>query len=169
MKKFFLLTVLGVFLASSVYAASIKVAYVDFQKVFESYYKTVKVNNDLKGKTDDWQKQLDKYKKEISILKDNYDKKESTLSEADKKKSRAEIMGKLQKYQSLGQDLTGKLKKMQYAEYEKIKEDIQKFISDLGKKEKYTLILDSAAVFFGGVNITDSVIKKLNKGHEIKK
>jgi len=168
MKRLLMIMVMGTFFTSSVFAASLKIAYVDFQKVFEAYYKTTQVNDKLKGKTDKWQKQLDEYKQEISELKDNYDKKESTMSDADKKKSREEIMEKLQKYQALGQDLTSKLKKEQYTEYEKIKEEIQEFISKLGKKENYTLIIDKAAVFFGGTDITDKVISQLNKGHKTK-
>jgi outer membrane protein len=168
MKKIFMLMVMGLFMAGSVYASSMRIAYIDFQKVFESYYKTDQVNKDLKGKTDEWQGQLDKYKKEISALKENYDKNESKMSDSDKKKAREEIMGKLQKYQSLGQDLTGKLKKLQYSQYEKIKEDIQKFLERFGKREKYNLILDRAVVFYGGTDITDKVIKQLNKGHKKK-
>ncbi|MDD2714545.1 MAG: OmpH family outer membrane protein [Candidatus Wallbacteria bacterium] len=144
-------------------AADLKIGYVDYEKVFSAYYKTDAVNADLKKRTDDWQKKLDTNKTEIAGLKEAYDKKEPTLSDDLKKTERKKIMDKLQEYQDMGQDLTGKLKEMQFNEYEKLKKEIDIVIKDLGAKKGYTAILDRNAVYFGGEDLTDEVISIINK------
>ncbi|MDD5090307.1 MAG: OmpH family outer membrane protein [Candidatus Wallbacteria bacterium] len=164
MKKSLLLTTMVLIFVSRSFAEDVKIGFVDYEKVFTSFYKTEMVNEDLKKKTDDWQVKLDGFKTEIADLKETYDKNESTYADDKKKDERKKIMEKLQEYQDMGQDLTGKLKELQFQEYEKLKKEIDTVIQNLGKKEKYALVLDKSAVFFGGTDITDMVIKELNKG-----
>lgn len=148
----------------SLFAADVKVGIIDYEKVFSSYYKTDLINTSLKTRTDDWQKKLDDYKTQISGMKEQYDKGENAMSDDVKKTERKKIMDKLQEYQDLGQDLTTKLKEEQFKEYEKLKKEIDEVIQKFGKDQKFSMILDRAFIFFGGEDVTDQLIKELNKG-----
>lgn len=164
MKKMYLLWVL--LFSFSFLEAAIKIAYVNFEKVFEKYYKTEQINEELKKQTKEWQEQLDVRKKEISDLKDDYDKKEAKLSESERQEMRKKIMKKLQEFQELSQDLTKKLQKLQFDKYKKIEDDIINTIKKIQKQNKYDVVLDGKNVLAGGIDITDKVIKELNKGNK---
>lgn len=135
-------------MVGSVNAASL--GYIDYQKVFSSYEKTKKAEDQINKKTQILQDEVTKKQKQIEKEKEN------GMSNDDLKslvtKIQKELEPKQQEIINLKQKLEGE-----------IRDDIVKATSDLSKKEGLEAIVDKKAVITGGVDITDKVIEQLKK------
>ena len=135
-------------MVGSVNAASL--GCIDFQKVFSSYEKTKKAEEQINKKTQILQEEVTKKQKQIEKEKEN------GMSNDDLKslvtKIQKELEPKQQEIINLKQKLEGE-----------IRDDIVKATSDLSKKEGLEAIVDKKAVITGGVDITDKVIEQLKK------
>ncbi|MBM7622918.1 OmpH family outer membrane protein [Sporohalobacter salinus] len=113
-----------------------KVAVVDMQKIVE--------NSD---RIQDYQQQLDKKLKELQT---EYKTKLNNIDDEEKLKVKREEA--YQKSQKIKSDIESK-----------VKADIQKVISEIAKEQEIDVVLNKNDVKYGGVDITDQVIKALKK------
>ena len=135
-------------MVGSVNAASL--GCIDFQKVFSSYEKTKKAEEQINKKTQILQEEVTKKQKQIEKEKENgmaNDDLKSLVTKIQK-----ELEPKQQEIINLKQKLEGE-----------IRDDIVKATADLSKKEGLEAIVDKKAVITGGVDITDKVIEQLKK------
>ncbi|MGB9857565.1 MAG: OmpH family outer membrane protein [Dictyoglomaceae bacterium] len=123
----------GLKLVTAQTPAIVKIAYVDQQKIIQSYTPLfnayTKLNQEYQIRLSKLQEaqQQGKSQDEIKKLADQYDK---------------ELLPYKQAVDSL-------------------MKEVEKVFSDLAKKEGYSVVLDKNAVVWGGVDITDKVISQL--------
>jgi outer membrane protein len=148
------------------FAKDLKIAFVDRQFVFEEFEETGKVESDLKSAQDERQQKIDgKRKKMDKMLEEFKELKEKKDEESQKKAEEMKpvLEGKFAEIKEMHQEY---LRQLQVIEKEKVKDlkaKINESIQALAKKKGFDLVLEKEAVYFGGADITEMVIKELNK------
>jgi Outer membrane protein (OmpH-like). len=133
---------------SSVNAASL--GCIDYQKIFSTYGKTKKAEEQIKKKTEILQDEVTKKQKQVEKEKENgmaNDDLKALVSKMQKdlEPKQAEIIALKQKLEN------------------EIREDIVKATAEISKKEGIETIVFKTAVVTGGIDITDKVINLLKK------
>jgi len=164
--------------------AAPKIAVIDMQKAFNEYYKTKDAEAILRDRMAGFQKERDEMTADGQKIADEAQKlhdaaTDKTLSDtarAEREKALAAKVQELQAKRSQIQDFNNTRSK-QFEDQSRrmrtsIVEEINKFVSDLGTKEKYNLILDKSGASMNGTSvvlftsdvrdITDDVIKAIN-------
>ena len=169
MKKVFLLLLFTILLMpTSLFALdTMKIGYIDFQKVLNESESGKKAKTDLESLVKSKQLVIDEKGKVIEKLKGDLEKQASVLSAEAKKSKEEELEKILREYQRLVQDSQAEVKKKELGFTDEIIKEIRQIVEKLGEEEGYTLILEKA----GGVvlyfkkdsDITDTVIKKYNQ------
>jgi outer membrane protein len=102
---------------------------------------------------------------ELQKLKDALDKQSAMITQEARAEKEKQFQTKLRDYQKMGNEYEMELhQKNQQIEREMLK-DVDQVISQIGAAEKYSLILNRAAVFYApaSADITDKVIARYNE------
>lgn len=163
MKKFFWVILIG--FISSGFAAGSKIGYVDIKKIFEGYEKAKKTEEMFKKEVGEEQKNIDKMQEEIKKMQEEYEKKKNLMKDEERQKKENELRTKIQEFSKKYTEVNQKLDERRKQLEEQIFNEIKKAISDYGKKNGYTVILDSRLILYGeeASDLTEEVIKLLNK------
>lgn len=183
MKKSFLAILLGLLAVTGAHAQT-KIAVVDLQGVFNNYYKTKDAESVLKDRAAGFEKEknemMSDYQKmveEAQKLRDaSLDKTLSDQARQDKAKALDAKVQDVRNKEASMREFAG-VRQKEFDDQQRrmrggIVDEINKFITDLGAKEKYSLILDKSGVSMNGTSIvlysqdvkdiTDDVTKGLN-------
>lgn len=152
--------------AGPVLAATAKIVYVDRQFVFEEFEETDKVEGDLKTEQDERQekidskrKKMDKMLEEYKVLKDKKDEK--SIKEADQMK--VVLEGKFAEIKEMHNEFLRQLQAIEKNKVKELKKKINNVITDYAKTKGFDLVLEKEAVYYGGQDITQEIVKILNK------
>jgi outer membrane protein len=159
MKKILLSSFIILSTSLSVFAKDI-VGIVDTRKVFENstlaieYSKVQKEIQDLQ----------DAYKKKtLDNTKKLEDAKNKNVSKEDLTKMQEQFSKELENDRKNADDLYEK-KKIEFEKLtENFKTDMDKAIQEVAKEKQLQIVVEKQTVLFGGFDITEDVIKKLNK------
>lgn len=190
MKKY-LLFLVAVITTFGAIAADIKIAVVDMDSVFESYYKTKIADATLKqqaeiykawiGKLND---SMTKLEEEFKILRDASQniaisavERESKRLEAQKKyRELREKNAEIEQYTS---EKTRQYKELEAKKRQEILDEIKDEVKRRATLEGYSLVLDKSGKTLNGISaviynnpnydITEEVVKEINRGHREKK
>jgi len=139
----------------------VKFGFVDFEKVFNEYYKTKEGNAVLEkeklAKEDEGRKlveSVNQMRKEAELLSQNA-----------KEEKGDEIRVKIRELKEFTELTRRDLIKKRNEMWKSIFEEIRQLVKKKGKKEGYTLIFDDKALLFksNSLDITDEIIRELNK------
>lgn len=145
---------------SAAFAAE-KIAYVDLRRAFYEYEKTKTFETDLNALTEERQAKRTGMITDITKLRD-----EGELLQGDaRNKKQQEIDGKLAELQEFDRDTRQQLLNKKNDMFREVIDDIQKVVTDIGKKQGYDYVLDSRNVMYAKeqFDLTDAVLEKLNK------
>ena len=97
-------------------------------------------------------------------MKSDFDKKGALLKEEERFNLEKELQRKALGYQRSMQDSQEELRQKENEMTGAILQDLQKIVVEVGKKEKFTLILERSQVLYSdqGVDITPKVIELYN-------
>ncbi len=153
--------------ASSAWAQSVKIAYVDLQRALLEVEDGKKAKNRLKKEFDQKQKQLDKKQEAVKKMKEDLEQQAMMLSEEAKRAKAMELQKQMYELQQLYLELQGDLSKKEAEATKEIFERMGKIIEKLGKEKGYDMILErtESSVLYAkpGLEITDEVIKRYNQ------
>lgn len=141
--------VLAVAPAARAQAAGV-VGKVDTQKVFQNYK--------------DAQEAQSRFRREAQAYQEELADDQKKLEEAKKAKKPEDEIAKMQK--RFEEDLKPKKSRVEALDRElsgKIKKDIEQVIADVAKSKGIATVLDKQVVLYGGVDLSDEVLKRLNK------
>jgi outer membrane protein len=161
-----------------------KIAIIDMQKAFNEYYKTKDAEAILRDRMAGFQKERDEMTADGQKIADEAKKlqdaaNDKTLSEAARAERKTAFDAKYQEFTAKRNQIQdfNNTRSKQFEDQSRrmrtsIVEEINKFVSDLGTKEKYNLILDKSGASMNGTSvvlfssdirdITDDVIKAIN-------
>ena len=143
-----------------------RVGYVDMDRVFDEYTETRKASQELNKEITARRKEITKLENEIDTLREELDTQEALLSKEERLKRAKEINQKILDLQKYVRDVEMDLARKEGAMTKKLITGILSVIKKVGEKEGYTLILRKDSILYGGegMDLTDEVVKALNKG-----
>jgi len=155
-------------LCSIVNAQDFKLGVINTQKVVENYNKAIEADTELKTLQDRLAGRLKKLEDEIVTMEERLTKQELFLDEDAVRSAKADIVRKQDEYRQklkVGQE---SLMEKQKELLEPILQEVKDLIIQIGKQEKYSLILDKQAAMFveSKYDLTDSLIQQLNEKYK---
>jgi outer membrane protein len=154
--------------AKNVHAAdSMKIGYVDLQRVLNDTDEGKRVKNKLKGLFKEKQTVLDKRQEELKKLKEDFDKQRVVLNADALKAKEQELQKKFVELQGLYLQLQKEISGKEAEMMQVMLKRTQSILSQIGTAEGFTLILQRGESVLWGkphLDITNEVIRKFNAG-----
>ncbi len=165
--KFLSVVVLGLFLATTVHAKDLKIAYVDLARIFDNYQKTKEYDAVLQKEAMAYQKQRNDM---VSKIRDAQGKL-AVLKADEKQKLQADVDKQTTDLFDFDKQKRTELTQKHDDKVKEILLEIQKIVSDIAKKGDYTFILNDRVLMYAEPtsNITEQVLKTLNDSYPGKK
>ena len=170
MKKLLLTLCATLILGSFAFAETLKIAYIDSEKIMSSCKDTQEAQKLFQKDKENWEKQIQDLDADIQKLQSEYDSRKLTLTEAGKKEAETKIKTKQDDRKKLLEDIfgeNGRAMQRNSELLEPIMKKLKKVIEKISIDGNYSLILDGNS---GGVlwakptlDITESVITEMNK------
>lgn len=161
-----------------------KIATIDLQKVFDGYWKTKQISDNLQTQGKDYQIRREKLIQQYQAINEEYRKMresadEGALSTAERQKRGKEADAKLVEVRGLEKDITdydnttrSQIAETQARMKKNIVRDIREKIAQIAKKDGLSMVIDTAAVAKtetpiilyndGSNDLTDKVLSLLN-------
>ena len=135
-----------------------KIATIDLQKVFDGYWKTKQISDNLQTQGKDYQIRREKLIQQYQAINEEYRKMresadEGALSTAERQKRGKEADAKLVEVRGLEKDITdydnttrSQIAETQARMKKNIVRDIREKIAQIAKKDGLSMVIDTAAV-----------------------
>lgn len=150
-------------LGKGVALAQFKIAYVDVAKVFDEYKGTEKSKKDLERDFKLKQSEIEVERESIEKLKKEFDEQKLILSKEKANEKENEIQKKIKVLQKHADEAKLELVKKEKKLTDEIVNEIYGVVKEIATRESYNYVFEKNSLLFGGDNITDKVIKILNK------
>lgn len=170
MKKVFLsLVVIGFFVAGAAYAETLKVGFVDAQKVLEISKEGKRVRGTMEEYVKSRQKIIDLEEQELKQIEEELTRQGSLLSAEAKKVKQDNFQKKLMEYQKRAADLNKEVQGKKFESLKDFNKKLEEAVKQIAEKEGYTFVLDKNTD--GGVviyskeayDITPRVIEQVDR------
>jgi outer membrane protein len=170
MKKVFLsLVVIGFFVAGAAYAETLKVGFVDAQKVLEVSKEGKRVRGTMEEYVKSRQKIIDLEEQELKQIEEELTRQGSLLSPEAKKVKQDNFQKKLMEYQKRAADLNKEVQGKKFESLKDFNKKLEEAVKQIADKEGYTFVLDKNTD--GGVviyskdtyDITPRVIEQVDR------
>lgn len=160
-----------VFLAGILFSAAsfaeFTAAVVDVQKVIITSDAGKKAKKDLETEFDKKKKEFQKKEEDFKKKAEEFEKKKMVYSDQVRNEKGAELQGEMMKFREEVQKSQMTMQQKQVEMTKPIVDKVQKIIAEIAKEKNYSAVLErteqSVVWSKGEIDITDEVIKKLNK------
>lgn len=160
-------TILGLLLAAfssfSVYAADVKLGYIDMQKAIQETTAGKKAKKELEDEFNKKKKDLEKKEADIKKMHEDFEKRSMAMNEDARQKKQVEIRTEMAKYQEVAGKAQMEIQKRERDLTQPIVTKLRTIIDEIAKKEEFTVILEKAenSVMWAkkDIDLTERVIK----------
>ena len=170
MKKFFLAGIVSVVLAStSVYAADVKIGYIDMQRALNGSEAGKEAKEQLAARVKKYQDEINVKQEDLRKLKEELEKQGMLLSDSARATKEKDYQNKLKDFQRFTKDAQDELQGKDEEFTRKILEGMGKVIQEFGRKNGYTFIFvknESMLFVDEKSDLTEEVLKLLNAGRK---
>ncbi len=146
---------------------SVKIAYIDLQKVMIESDKGKEARKSLSTELEKRKKELSQKQDDLQKMKDALEKQAAMITPEARADKEKQYQTHLKDYQRITTDYQTELQQKDQEFTQKILKDLEELIKTLGETEKYTLILEKTqgGILFASpsVDITDKVIAVYNE------
>lgn len=167
MIKKFITGFLFCLIPSLVFAAELKIGYVDLNKVMNDSEAGIEAKKEFKEKLDKMRKILDEKQDTLKKLKEDLEKKGAMLNEKAREQKENEYKEKLREYQKQASEFEDELRQKNIEVTNQMLSELKELISKLAKEQGYTVIIEKnegGVIFISpAVDLTDEVIKRYNQ------
>jgi Skp family chaperone for outer membrane proteins len=170
-KKVLLLVIVSLCLSGIVWAQTVKLAYINTDKVISECNDTKTIQSVFKEQRDGWEAQIKALDDAAKLMESDFDKKKLTMTENGKKEALAKIDAKKKERDAAIDNFFGEngIAKQRYQELiDPVTKKINSIIEKIAVDENYSMILDvsTGVVLYAKQNmdITDQVVTEMNKG-----
>jgi outer membrane protein len=160
-RLFILLLVLA--LPAAAQTAEIKIGYVNTEKVFRDSQLAVKAQKKLEKEFQTREQDIQKLVKQARDLQTFMEKEGLTLSESERAKKQKDLANLSRDLQHDQRAFREDLNQRKNEEFASVQERARKVIMEIAEKEKYDLILENVVHASPRVDITDRVLKLLER------
>jgi outer membrane protein len=154
-------------LVPAAYSADpVKIGVIDFEKIMKESSAGKMNQQRLNTRGTELKDKLEREKQQLDQIGESFEKEALVLSDEKKREREREFRNQIEDFKIMQQDYANELKNMEIRMINDMQKAVYDIANDLGKKEKYTLIIEkkNAGVIYipEQVDITDTVIKKYN-------
>jgi len=156
----------GLLIPAASALAATKVGVIDTRKCVQMTDEGKVTYAALKSEVDRIEEDLKRKEKEIEDIRNKLEKGATVLSEAARMTLEGDLRRKSRSYRDLYQDSQARIRQLEMDRTRPIFNKLVELIKDIGKRDKYDLIIDSRAglVYFGSqLDITNQVIQTYNE------
>jgi outer membrane protein len=150
-------------LASPILAAELKIGYVHTERVFRESQLAVKAQKKLEQEFSKREQDIQKQVKQARELQSSLEKESLTLSESDKTRRERELANLNREIQRSQREFREDLNMRKNEEFAAVHERARKIINEIAEREKYDLILEQVVYAGSKVDITERVLKALDR------
>ncbi len=170
MRKFVLLAIAAVCLAApSVFAADVKLGYIDMQRALNGSEAGKEAKEQLAAKVKKFQDEINLKQDDLKKLKDELEKQGMLLSESARASKEKDYQNKLKDFQRFTKDAQDELQGKDEEFTRKILEGMEKVIQEYGRKNGYTFIFvknESMLFVDEKADLTEEVLKLFNSNRK---
>ncbi len=152
-----------------VFAADLKVGFVDLKKAFEESLAGKQAKLEFADKAKVYQEELDKRKQKLEATRQEYEGQKIMLSEDARKNKERELRDQFRELQDLFKDNQESLRALDEQITKGILEEISKLVEKYSKDNGYDLVLEKteSAILFAqdSMEITAKIIELFNARH----
>lgn len=140
----------------------VKIGFVDLDRALNESRAGRSALEKLQANVKETESSLLKEKQELERLRSDIDKKGLLLREEERRNLEMEFQRRVRNYQRGMRDSQEELNQRKNELMADILKGLEKVVTEIGKKEKFTLILERSQVLYTdqGVDITDTVLKR---------
>lgn len=153
----------SVMLASAAQAQEVKVGFVSTERIFREATPYKLASTKIEQEFSKREKDLQDSSARIKSLSDKLDKDAPVLSEADRGRRQRELADLDKDFQRKQREFREDLNQRKNEEMSIVLERTNKVIKTIAEAEKYDLVLQEAVYISPRIDITDKVLKALNK------
>jgi outer membrane protein len=150
-------------LPAAAQTAEMKIGYVNTEKVFRDSQLAVKAQKKLEKEFQNREQDIQKLVKQARDLQAFLEKEGLTLSEAERGKKQKDLANLSRDLQHDQRAFREDLNQRKNEEFASVQERARKVIMEIAEKEKYDLILENVVHASPRVDITDRVLKSLER------
>lgn len=143
--------------------ADLKIGFVNTEKVFRDSQLAIKAQKKLEKEFQAREQDIQKQVKQARDLQSHLEKEGLTLSEADKGKKQKDLANLTRDIQHAQREFREDLNSRKNEEFAGVQERARKAIMEIAEKEKYDLILENVVYASPKVDITERVLKSLDR------
>lgn len=149
--------------AAPVFAAELKIGYIDTERLFRESSLSVKAQKKLEAEFSKRDQDIQKMVKQARDLQAQLEKEDMTLSAADKSRKERDLANLTTQIQRSQREFREDLNQRKQEEFNTIHERARVAILDIANKEKYDLIVENAVYASPRIDLTDRVLKALDQ------
>jgi outer membrane protein len=143
--------------------ADLKIGFVNTEKVFRDSQLAIKAQKKLEKEFQAREQDIQKQVKQARDLQSHLEKEGLTLSEADKGQKQKDLANLTRDIQHAQREFREDLNSRKNEEFAGVQERARKAIMEIAEKEKYDLILENVVYASPKVDITERVLKSLDR------
>jgi len=166
MKQFFLAGIVLVAMASTtVFAADVKLGYIDMQRALNGSEAGKEAKEQLAARVKKYQDEINVKQEDLKKLKDELEKQGMLLSDSARAAKEKDYQNKLKDFQRFTKDAQDELQGKDEEFTRKILEQMEKIIQEYGRKNGYTFIFvrnESMLFVDDKTDLTEEVLKLFN-------
>lgn len=159
--------------SGGVFAAEIKIAYVNLQKALNESQPGKDAKEDMAGEIKKRQDEVNARQEELKKLKEEIEKKGAIWSKEIREQKEREFQAKSQDFQRYFLQSEDELRKKEQEKVREIIKELQGIVKELAKKKGYTYVFEKTegGVIYGPdeMDLTDEVIKIYNSQYKKEK
>lgn len=144
-------------------AAEIKIGYVNTERLFRDSAMAVKAQKKLEQEFARRDQDIQKMVKQARDLQSSLEKEGLTMAEADKSRKERDLANMSREIQRSQREFREDLNQRKNEEFSAIHQKARKLIQDIAEKEKFDLILENVVYASPRVDITERVMKALER------
>ncbi len=166
MRRIILTALIAICIASStVYAADIKLGYIDMQRALNTSEAGKEAKEQLAARLKKYQDEINAKQEELKKLKDEVEKQGAFLNDTTRAAKEKDYQLKLKEFQRFTKDAQDELQGKDEEFTRKILEGMEKVIQEYGRKNGYTFIfVKNESMLFADdkADLTEDVLKLFN-------
>lgn len=163
MKAMLLLLLIALLGSGSIWANDTKIGFVNTERIFRESQLAIRAQKKLEKEFSNREQEIQKQIKQARDLQTFIEKEGLTLSEADRARRERELANLNRDIQRAQREFREDLNQRKNEEFAAVHERARKAIMELAEREKFDLILENVVYASGRVDITDRIIRILDR------
>ena len=144
-------------------AADLKIGFINTEKLFRESPLAVKAQKKLEKEFQSREQEIQKQVKQARELQNHLEKEGLTMSEADRGKKQKDLANLTRDIQHAQREFREDLNQRKNEEFAGVQDRARKAIVEIAEKEKFDLIVENVVYASPKVDITDRVLKALDR------